>query len=164
MSRPYATLDTNGRKARYGISYVRSICCQAGVTMTETEPDSDVLAVDCSVMFREADVRVQVKCTSQWTIDGKSLTYPVEEGWIRKWDECKVPVYFAAVIVPSDPDTWLRHDKDGTFHSTAAFWVRLVPGTVSTSIAVPKDQRLTLDTIKIWHSDLLALFTPRSES
>src|SRR5260370_13202469 len=110
--------------------------------MRETERDSDVLAVDCNVAFREADVRVQVKCTSQWTIGGTSLTYPVEEGWIRKWDECLIPVYFVVVIVPPDPDLWLDHDPEGTFHSTAAFWVRLVPGTVSTSLAVPKDQRL----------------------
>jgi hypothetical protein len=128
--------------------------------MTETEPDSDVLAVDCNVMFREADVRVQVKCTSQWTIGGKSLSYPVEEGWIRKWDESVVPVYFVVVVVPPDPDLWLSHDQVGTLHRTAAFWVRLVPGTVGTSLAVPKNQRLTKDTIQIWHNDLLALFKP----
>lgn len=164
MSLPHATLGTNGCKARYGLSYVRSVCSQAGVTMTETEPDSDVLAVDCNVAFREADVRVQVKCTSKWTIGGRSLRYPIEEGWIRKWDDSVVPVYFVVVIVPSDPALWLRHDQDGTFHGTAAFWVRLVPGTVGTSLAVPKDQRLTRNTIEIWHSDLLALFKPRSES
>jgi hypothetical protein len=162
MSVPGATLGTNGSKARYGVSYLRSICSQAGVGMTETAPDEDVLAVDCNVEFPEAAVRVQVKCTSQWSISGKQLTYPVEPEWVHKWDAIKVPMYFVVVIVPKSPDQWIQHESNGTVHSTAAYWVRLVPGQVGSAIIVPKNQRLSKDTIPIWHKDLLESFMPGS--
>jgi len=157
---PGVTLDVSGSKGRYGVAYLRSICSQAGITMTETEPGEDVLAVDCDVHFQEASVRVQVKCTSQWRMAGKSLAYPVEDGWVRKWDAMVVPVYFVVVIVPPDPAEWLRHRDDGTFHSTAAFWTRLMPGQIGTTVRVPKNQRLYMETIDTWHDHLLAAFTP----
>lgn len=155
---PSSSLSPDGRKARYGLAYVRSICSQAGAPFTETEPDSDVLAIDCSIWFPQGDVRVQVKCTSRWTIGGRSLTFPVEEEWVRKWDENIFPVYFVVVIVPAlAARHWLRHDSDGTFHHTAAFWARLPPGEVGVSVEVPKDQRLMVSTISSWHQDLLSI-------
>jgi hypothetical protein len=128
--------------------------------MTETAPDEDVLAVDCSVDFPEASARVQVKCTSHWSISGKQLTYPIEPEWVRKWDVIRVPMYFVVVIVPKDPVHWIRQQGDGTFHETAAYWVRLIPGQIGSSIKVPKTQRLSKDTMPVWHDDLLELFTP----
>ena len=159
MSVPGVTLGMNGCKARYGLSYLRSICSQAGVGMTETAPDEDVLAVDCSVEFPEAAVRVQVKCTSQWSIAGAQLTYPVEEAWVRKWDSIKVPMYFVVVIVSKDLERWVRQEDSGTFHETAAYWVRIVPGKTGASIDIPKKQRLSKITMAVWHNDLLSLFT-----
>jgi hypothetical protein len=127
--------------------------------MTETSPDEDVLAIDCQVHFEVGDVRMQVKCTSGWTIGGGGLTFPLEERWVRKWDRCRVPVYLVVVVVPPDPDLWVRHDDDGTFHGSAAFWVR-VPKNQGSSIEVPKDQRLSKETLIAWNSDLLAMYTP----
>jgi hypothetical protein len=79
---------------------------------------------------------------------------------VHKWDMNVVPVYFVVVIVPDDPAQWIRHDADGTFHGTAAFWARLVPGQIGATINVPKSQRLSMDTLYIWHNDLLDLFRP----
>lgn len=156
-----SSLSLDGRKARYGLAHVDSICSQAGVPLVEPKPDEDVLAVDCSLMFPEADVRVQVKCTSRWTIGGKSLTFPLEQEWVRKWDENIFPVYFVVVIVPKEiARHWLRHEQDGTFHRTAAFWARLPPGEVGSSVAVPKNQRFTARTLSLWHQDLLEIARP----
>jgi hypothetical protein len=156
-----SSLSLDGRKARYGLAYVRSICSQAGVPLLETEPDEDVLAVDCSIRFPQGDVRVQVKCTSRWMIAGRSLTFPVEQEWVRKWDENFFPVYFVVVIVPKlAAKQWLRHDHNGTFHHTAAFWARLPHGEVGSSVLVPKDQRLMVSTISSWHQDLLEIARP----
>jgi hypothetical protein len=47
LSVPCATLPDTGRRARYGVAYLRTICAQAGVGVKETSPDEDVLAVDC---------------------------------------------------------------------------------------------------------------------
>jgi hypothetical protein len=131
--------------------------------MTETSQDEDVLATDCQVHFAVGDVRIQVKCTSAWTIGGASLTFPLEEHWVKVWDRSRVPVYLVVVIVPPDPDLWVRHDDGGTFHGSAAFWVR-VPKQPGISIEVPKDQRLTKETLTTWNSDLLAMYMPEGES
>src|SRR5262245_29053064 len=104
MSVSCATLSAELRKARYGVAYVRSICSQAGVPLSETDPDEDVLAVDCDLKFPEASVRVQVKCTSRWKITGKSISWPVAKAWVQKWDMNELPVYFIVVIVPSSLD------------------------------------------------------------
>ena len=130
--------------------------------MTDTPADEDVLAVDASVNFAEGDVRIQIKCTSGWTIDGGSLTFPLEESWVKKWDRCKGPVYLVVVIVGDEPDDWLRHEHNGTFHEAAAFWVR-IPKKPGTSIQVPKGQRLTKETLAAWNKDLLAMYTPGGE-
>lgn len=156
-----ASLSPNGRKARYGLAYVRSICSQAGVPMMESEPDEDVLAVDCAVCFPQADVRAQVKCTSRWAINEKTLTFPVEQQWVRKWDENILPVYFIVVVVPKlSASHWLRHDSDGTFHHTAAYWTRLLPGEVGSSVLIQRTQRLEASTISLWHQDLLEMARP----
>lgn len=57
-------LSVSARKARYGVAYLRSVCAQAGVGLSETSADEDVLAIDCDVKFAEGVVGVQVKCTS----------------------------------------------------------------------------------------------------
>jgi hypothetical protein len=160
LSVPACTLDANGRKARYGVSYVRNVCAQAGYGLTETSADEDVLATDCEVQFKEVSVRVQVKCTSSMKIGGRRASWPLDEQWIRKWDECLVPVYFVLVIVPNDAATWLDHLADGTLHRTAAFWRRVRTDELGTRIAIPKNQRLSAATLPEWHSDLVHLFTP----
>ncbi|SOC47821.1 protein of unknown function [Blastococcus aggregatus] len=159
LSVPTATLLPSARKARYGVAYLRNVCAQAGVGMNETPADEDVLAVDCSVEFAEAPVRVQVKCTSQFTIAGRSASWPLEEGWVRAWSHHLVPVYFVLVIVGSDISCWLDHHAKGTSHRAAAFWRRLPPAVGETRLDVPKTQRLTADTLDIWRRDLLASFS-----
>jgi hypothetical protein len=152
------TMTVNGQKARYGLSYLRNICAQAGIGMAETSPDEDVLAVDCEVQFAEASVRVQVKCTSTLTISGRSKSWALEQGWIDNWRESRVPVYFVIVIVPSSSSAWLEHPDDGTMHRTAAFWTRINRDSDLSSITIPKGQRLSAGTLGIWHQDLLAEF------
>lgn len=78
-----STLTPTGQRARYGVSYVRNICAQAGIGLIETSPDEDVLATDCEVEFKEASVRVQVKCTSGLTIGGKTKSYSLKPEWLR---------------------------------------------------------------------------------
>jgi len=157
LSEDPGSLDLNHRKARYGVSYLRAVCSQAGMPVSETAPDEDVLAVDCDVKFEQASVLVQVKCTSRLTIPGKSASVKLEAEWRAKWAKQKLPVYLLLVIVPSKTGEWLRHQDDGTQHATAAYWVR-VNGSEGDSVNVPKSQRLTAATFKTWHSQLLACF------
>jgi hypothetical protein len=163
LSGAWTTLTPDGRKARYGVSYVRSICAQAGVSFNETSPDEDVLAVDCDITFRAgAKVSVQVKCTSGFKITGRSISWPVKTEWVKKWQERWLPVYLVIVIVPIDAAAWIKHDPaEGTFHQTAAFWRRIRQDErIGARISIPKNQRLQESTLALWHSDFLETFNP----
>jgi hypothetical protein len=128
--------------------------------LNETSADEDVLAADCDIVFREANVRVQVKCTSKFTIGGASASWPVESAWLRKWEESALPIYFVLVIVPRNLPTWIDHNASGTMHRTAAFWRRLKADEIGKTVSVPKTQRLTRSTLDQWHLDMLRTFTP----
>ncbi|MFB7716750.1 DUF4365 domain-containing protein [Nocardia sp. NPDC056100] len=155
-----AVLGANGAKARFGLAYVRAVCSQAGVVFQETSPDEDVRAVDGLVGFAIADVRVQVKCTGQFRINsGPTATWPIEDSWRKNWNQCKLPVYFVLVIVdPDDQIAWLQHHDNATLHRAAAFWVRVDTIPDSQGIVVPKAQRLTADTLRLWLADVEAIF------
>lgn len=153
---PGTLLDT-GRKARYGVAYLRTVCSQAGMPMSENSADEDVLATDCIVSFAEASVFEQVKCTSGLTLGGKSATVRLTKEWCEKWARCRLPVYLVVVIVPKNVSKWLTHHSTGTTHAAAAHWVR-VDGIDAKSVRVPKSQRLCSGTFDLWHSELLASF------
>ena len=81
-SRPFPpfkpVLGDNAREARYGVSYVRALCSQAGVSLTETSPDEDAVAIDATLLLKPAFACVQVKCTSQFKIRGRSASWEME--------------------------------------------------------------------------------------
>src|SRR3712207_247295 len=58
----------NGRRGRYGVAYLRSLCATAGVGLKENSPDEDVDAVDATLKFARASAEVQVKCTSLFKV------------------------------------------------------------------------------------------------
>lgn len=155
-----ATLDSNRAKSRFGIAYMRAVCSQAGVGFQETSPDEDVLAVDGTVELEIAPARVQVKCTGKFRIKGgATATWPVDESWRRHWTRSKLPVYFVLVIVdPDDQFSWLHHDDEATLHRAAAFWVRVDTLPEGENITVPKAQRLTADTLRLWDAEVEASF------
>lgn len=160
LSEAWATLTLDGRKARYGVAYVRSICAQAGVPFHENMPDEDVLAVDCDIKIGTVTVSAQVKCTSTREIRGRSISWPVKTEWVNKWQEAWLPVYFVLVVVPPKSVDWIEHDLvKGTFHRTAAYWRRIRQDEqVGTRISIPKEQRLQVSTLDLWHSDVLETF------
>ncbi|MFG1885466.1 DUF4365 domain-containing protein [Micromonospora sp. NPDC049102] len=159
-------LPENQVKARYGVTYVAAICSQAGVGFKEWPPDEDFLAIDADVRLRRGSVSVQVKCTSRFKIRGYSASWPAEVSWRRAWSECYNPVYFVLVIVDlPDPAGWLIHTDDGTHHRAAAFWARVDNMSDVGDIKIPKDQRLTTETLSQWAADLRDCYIPeRRES
>jgi len=151
-----APLTSNGAKARYGVAHLRAICSQAGVAFVEISVDEDVMAFDGLVSFADVDVRVQVKCTGGFRINGgRTASWWAEEHWWQKW-RTKNPLYFVLVVM--DPDVqpeWLDHRPDGTLHRAAAFWTRVDRAAASASVVVPKDQRLTAATLRLWYAETL---------
>lgn len=165
---PHQQLDLNARKGRYGVVYMRAIAGQVGCGFAETSPGEDFLAIDHTLDFPEASVRVQVKTTKKYALagDDEFLAWSAKDSWIQKWSRAKVPLYFVVVVVPDDSGSWLAHDEAGTLLvGTAAYWARMTPDQFSESktIKVPRSQRVTADTLVGWHDDVLSLFTPSKQ-
>lgn len=158
---PSATLSHNGAKGRFGVSYIRSIASQVGVGFNETSPDEDMLAIDGTIEFALAPARVQVKCTSRFSITGNSATWQSELHWREQWGQSLLPVYFVLVILDFDErPRWIEHHATGTNHTAAAFWVRVNETGTGDKIRIPKSQRLTADAIEQWHQEVEACFLP----
>lgn len=157
--RPHQGLHQRGRQARYGLSYLRNVCAQAGVTFDEGSPDEDVLAIDCKLGFPEADLRVQVKCTTRRLgATTGTLSWGVDEGMYAKWARNGLPVYFVLVVVPTDCGEWLDHTADdSTMHRTAAYWSEIDRGKTAPpwTVGVERQNRFTSETLVDWHRTLV---------
>lgn len=115
------TLVSTARKARYGIAYLRAMCSQAGMPMSESSLDEDVLATDCLVQFQEAPVFVQVKCTSVPVLGaGNDVLVRLKPEWCQKWAKCRLPVYLVVVVVGGSSEEWLTHRPTATLYASAA--------------------------------------------
>ena len=140
----------NGRRARYGAAYMRALCAHAGASFTETSIDEDIMAIDGAIDFARMPVRVQIKCTSQFSVAGSRLTLPLDPGWVNKWTMSDTPVFVVVVKVPSDIPGWLDYDVAFTRHNTVAFGRRFVAATDVTSMVFTTADRLTGESIYEW--------------
>ncbi|WP_344506202.1 DUF4365 domain-containing protein [Dactylosporangium maewongense] len=158
-------LDPSAAKSRYGVAYVRAVCGQAGLGFSETPPDEDGRAIDGTVDYQYASVNVQVKCTARFKIRGRSLTYEADPRWFPKWNQMWLPVYFVVVVVdlPYPPD-WVHHQPGGTWHRSAAFWVRVDKMAPADSIVVPKAQRFDIHSLVHWKAEMDAIIFPTAEA
>ena len=140
----------NGRRARYGAAYMRALCAHAGASFSETSIDEDIMAIDGAVDFARMPVRVQIKCTSKFSITGSKLTLPLEPGWVKKWTTSDTPVFVVVVKVPLDIPDWLDYNVGFTRHNTVAFGRRFDKATDLKSMAFTSAHRLTSESIYDW--------------
>jgi hypothetical protein len=146
---------------------MRAVAAAAGCGFSETDPGEDVLAVDCSIVFPENAVRVQIKTTHSHAIDGTNphLSYTATQHWVDSWALAQVPVYFVVVVVPDDSGLWLDHNIDGTnLVRTAAYWSRIVPGQFKPGgmgVSALRSQRVDSATMSIWQQQLVDDYGPR---
>lgn len=148
------------------MSVFRTIVAQAGYTMTETEPDSDMLAIDASVDFPENPVPVQIKCSSTKSFRANGdLSFPITQAWKSKWDRNNFTPYMVLVMVPDATTDWLEHtvldSPDGRLWGTTvakapAYWVPLKPLGQEMHVTFHKCQRFTADSIHAWYQSLLS--------
>lgn len=140
----------NGRRARYGAAYMRALCAHAGAMFTESSVDEDIMAIDGAVDFARMPVRVQIKCTSKFSVSGSRLTLPLEPAWIKKWAASDTPVFVVVVKVPGDIPGWLDYDVAFTRHNTVAYGRRYEKATDVKSMVFTGADRLTSESIYDW--------------
>ncbi|AUM17399.1 DUF4365 domain-containing protein [Rhodococcus ruber] len=151
-------LGIDQSKSRYSLSYLYSLCAHAGCAVKATEQDSDVHAIDATVEFEEADVRVQLKCTESPKSTKSGFTVSLEDSWIRKWQRCHIPVYVVLVVVPKLRSGWVDYRTQDTVHNTHAYWERFDKTSTAKSIHIPIGNRFQSATLEKWHADLSSEF------
>ncbi|KQZ86098.1 hypothetical protein ASD56_07505 [Microbacterium sp. Root166] len=108
------------------------------------------MAIDGTVDFARMPVRVQIKCTSKFSVRGSKFTLPLEPGWTKKWTASDTPVFVVVVKVPSDIPGWLDYDVAFTRHNAVAFGRRFDVTTDTTSMMFTSSDRLTGESIYEW--------------
>lgn len=162
-----ASLDQSGpfevtrRQARYGLFHLGALSAHAGYGLSETPPDSDILAVDCSLEAEALPIRIQVKCTTRsFSKKLRYLSWKVEDSWRERWQKNVTPVYFVVVRVSqSNVDSWMAHQQDSTLHRAAAFWAEIDPANIPDRIRVFESDRLTAATLVDWDRALTRRFS-----
>lgn len=153
---PHQALDSKGRKARYGMAYLEAVSFQAGVPVTPTGQDQDVLGVDCTLEFPQNPIRVQIKCTADRLAPTTgTMSYHIGETVFAKWRKNAYPVYLVVVIVPEDCADWADFDLDDqTVARSAAYWAEadLTKTQGPWSVGICRENRLTPDTLRQWHA------------
>jgi len=136
---------------------VRALAAQGGWTSSETSADEDQHAIDLMLECPEGPVHIQVKCgTSRLTKNGIRQT--VKPTWIGHWNRKLAPVYLVYVSVTKEPFDWIVHNDNGTLHRCHAYWVRVDSRVKGSSVTVPRNNRLTADTLVGWRDDLLDMY------
>jgi len=168
---PAPQLDLDARKGRYGVVYMEAMATAAGFDLMEPKPGADMLAYDAALTFPEGHVRVQIKTTHRYEIDGTNerLTYTANQGWVDSWASARCPVYFLVVVVPHSLDddvsgAWLNHHPTGTdMLRTAAYWSRVDASqfnAANMSVAALRSQRFDSNTFAIWRRNLIDAYRP----
>lgn len=157
-------LGIDSAKSRYSLSYLYAVCAQAGCTAIETPQDSDVHAIDGTIQFEEADVRVQLKCSSTMQMTAEFERIDLKENWIAKWKKAEIPVYVVLVVVPPEKTDWVSYRSDDTLHRTRAYWAEFDRSSVEKSIRIPRSQQFGVGTIHEWHSQMIDRFEGSADS
>jgi hypothetical protein len=151
-------IPLNDRKGRLGVNYVRSVLAQSALPNKEFDSGEDHMAVDLTVEFPAAPVRVQVKCGTRSPNQSGSISVPINSDWRDHWCASKVPVYLVYVRLEcAAPRDWIDHDDDHTTVHAHAHWVR-VNGVSAASVSVPLANRLSIDTFATWNDEVEACF------
>ncbi|WP_370500490.1 DUF4365 domain-containing protein [Mycolicibacterium sp. jd] len=152
-------LDDKHSKSRYSLAYLFALCAQAGYTAEETRQDEDIHAIDATVKLVGASVYVQLKCTEVPNKTQAGYRVDFEDEWIEKWQGEHLPVYIILIVVVSGQTNWIEHPDDAsTLHRAAAFWGRFDAASDAKSITISASNRLTVDSMKQWQSDIDELF------
>lgn len=153
-------IASSDRVGRIGAFYVRSLIAQAGISHEETSSGEDYGAVDLTAHLTSAAVTVQVKTgTAQRQNKDGTYSVSVKADWCDKWAKQKIPVYLVLVVLSrNDFATMVKQSKRSTTWHAHAYWTQVndaQPGTVR----VPVQNRLHLDTFRVWDEQVERVFT-----
>ncbi len=149
-------MDIDKQKEQFNLAYIYALAAQAGLNPSVPVVDDD--SVDITLqgrgyvgkLFRNPQIQLQLKCTSQDLVSGGVMKYPLKK---KNYDDLRgndviVPRYLAVLVVPEATNDWLLHHEEHISLHNTCYWVsiRNAPdsmNTTSVTIDVPLAQRLT---------------------
>ncbi|GAA1725912.1 DUF4365 domain-containing protein [Aeromicrobium alkaliterrae] len=153
----HSTLDLSAAVGRFAVTYVRSVCAQSHVGFVETSSGEDVLAIDGLIQYREGDLRVQIKGTTQKSLTPQTGTidFAIDEKWRDKWLRNGKPTYFIYVLMEKHVPAWFDCQPTLTHAGAFALWARIDNlSPAATHVQFDRTQRFTADTVGAWHESV----------
>ena len=120
-------MDLNARMEKFSIAYIEAVAAQSDVKVGRWNHDSH--SVDGTLRWEDGQrpmIDFQAKCSSQHLISGDLVRFPLRK---KNYDELRpvnlpAPIFLIVVLVPVNPDLWLRFSDEeicsqsrGFFHS-----------------------------------------------
>lgn len=160
----------NAVKEDFSLSYITQLTADSGVSYEEDR--KDYIAVDGQVNFAEIPLRIQLKSTVQPTKWAPSFTYYLEEDWLRKWCNSKIPVVLVLLVIDCKTDTngerlpFISHDTDDYKINGRGYWIRVddlakahdFKTTKGLSITLNSTHRIGSKTVLDWHKVAMSIF------
>ncbi|MGW1491969.1 DUF4365 domain-containing protein [Streptomyces sp. NPDC002402] len=154
-------MELNNHQGWYGETFVAAIAAAAGFQVAVPYPDIGkdlILGRDHEMPELDVQIALQVKSrrvgefTS--TDSGFKISLPIEQ-FKRLRGRRQVPCYLVMVVVPADPQEYIRLDERALVLHHSAYWLSLehhslpVPqGQKTLSVTVPRDNLLTVDALR----------------
>lgn len=152
-------MDKNLKKELFSKAYVKALAAQLGFRTCEPDVDDD--SIDIIVRGRgfESHIRnpqldVQLKCTAKNSGDENTLKFllPIKNYNDLRGDDLLCPRYLFVFLVPESCEEWIGQEDNHIMIRHCCYWVSLseLPGVANTSsvtIDIPRDQKLTSDSI-----------------
>ena len=152
-------MDIAKQKEQFNIAYVHAIAAQAGLNPGRLEVDDESIDLELGGRgfkgaIRNPRVALQLKCTSRDLISGEVIKFPLPR---KNYDDLRgtdviCPRYLAVLLVPGQPEEWVRHHHDHMAMHNACYWLSLrdYPSTTNpttVTVDVPLAQRLTTESL-----------------
>lgn len=130
---PYGSLPESACKEQISVAYLHAVTAAARCSLEILSVDYE--GVDATVrqeadhlMFTNAQVDVQLKCTSQeHVLKADHLAFRLERAHYDKLRDQKTltPRILAVMVVPADLDEWLEQSQEHLLVRRCAYWVCL---------------------------------------
>ncbi len=113
-------MDINIQKEEFSYAYIHAIASTAGYSFQLAPRPLDMDGIDgiiaasgTSGSMRRPRLEVQVKCTSRDVLDNEGIKYPLR---VKNYDDLRyddpyITRILVVVLVPDNPDDWLRQSE-----------------------------------------------------
>lgn len=159
-----AAIGMTARSEEFSAAYVAQVCAQDGFQFITHRQDYQ--AIDGDIVFRETNLRVQLKSTTQEKYWKDNFSFPLYKEWLEKWAVSKIPVILVLVVINSPDGKWANHDNDLLSFPVRGYWTRvdefaknnLYMEAQSKVVSLGTEDRVTSHSIRDWHDVAMSAF------